>query len=112
MPWTRQAVTSGGDPIAENAQAHRSPRMLKAITVHLNNAPTTSENIVIALNSGFGAEFDSVIYSRDLSIDSTVDVLLTDINLPFYPGDAVRTTYANTDGAVIGIQILFSDWWV
>lgn len=111
MPWTRQPIDSGGQPIDYTTEAHRSPRMLKAITVHLDAAPTTSENLVITQDSGFGAQYDVAIYTLDLSLDSTVDILLTDINLPFYPGDSVRVTYANTDGAIIGIQILFSDWW-
>ena len=111
MPWTRQPVQTLGQPIDHTTEAHRSPRMLKAITMHFDAATQTSENLVIMLDSAFGVIFDTVIYTLDPAADSTVDVLLTDINLPIYPGDAIRVTYANTPHTTIGIQILFSDWW-
>ncbi len=111
MPWYRQITQSLGQPIDHATEAHRSPRMLKAITIRLDAAPTTSEDLVVALDSALGVLFDVTIYTLDLSIGGTTAILLTDINLPFSRDDALQVTYANTDAASIGIQAYFSDWW-
>lgn len=111
MAWFRFNTGVISQPLSYTSVVHTSSRMLKALTIHWDAAPTTSENIVITLDSSLGAQYDTVIYMLDPSADSTTDVLLTDINMPIYPGDAVRVTFANTDANTIGIMILFSDWW-
>ncbi len=81
---------------------------LKTITVKVGAAPTTSENLVLTLQSAAGTEYNVVIYTIDLSAASTTSVLSTDINLPLAKGDTFTLTYTNTDGNTIGVQVILS----
>lgn len=93
-----------------------SPLILKAIRVDWTkdrdpSAPTTSENIVFTIIDALGAEFNTTVYTLDPSNDSTTDVLLTDINVPTFPGDKIQATYANTDGNNVAIQVIYANRW-
>ena len=107
MPWYQFNVDTSGNPLNYTSPALTWPRLLKAITIHWTLAPTTNENIVVSLDSARSVRNDVVIYRLDPAEDSTTDVLLTDINLPTYPGDAIRVVYPNTDGRTVGLQVFF-----
>lgn len=111
MAWFQFNVDTGGQPLNYTSPQHTSARMLKAVTIHWALAPVTSENIVVSLDSGRSSRNDVVLYRLDPAEDSTTDVLLTDINLPFYASDAIRVTYANTDARTVGVQVFFSSGW-
>lgn len=72
------------------------------MTLHVSAAPTTSENFTVTLDSANGGNFDTVLYKIDLSAAATTDVFWTE-TFPLLPGDALRTSFANTDGRTIGI---------
>ena len=109
MAWFRHRIRVVNQAVNYTSEVQNAQRTLRAVTMHWGAAPTTSENIVVQLDSEAGPEYDAVVYTLDPSADSTTDVLLTDINLPIMAGDAVRVTYANTDHNTLGIQVLLSD---
>jgi len=79
---------------------------LSHVTLNLDAAPTTSENMTITLDMNAGAEYDVLLYSVDLSVASTTDVVWwPDDELYLEPGDAVTVAYGNTDLAIYGVQI-------
>ena len=108
MTWFRHHVRTGSQPIDYSTDAHTSQRKLEAVLIHWSAAPTTSEDIVVTLNSALGSDYDTVIYRLDPSTDSTVDVLLTEIELPLFRGDAIDVDYANSDGRTVTVQIMYS----
>lgn len=102
----RHTILSEGAAIDDMTPALTSERRLIAMTVHVSAAPTTGENFVLELVSELGDDWSTTLYSLDLSTGSTTDILKSDFNLPLLVGDALRVTYANTDGNTIGIQLL------
>lgn len=106
MSHYRHLILSEGGAIDDTMPAVTSERRLVGMTVHVSAAPTTSENFVVTLLSSLGEEYSTVLYTLDLSTGSTTDVLYTDFNLPLFSGDAVRTTYTNTDAGTIGVQLI------
>lgn len=76
------------------------------VSLNLSAAPTTSENYTITLNAEAGNEYDTTLYSVDLSAEATTDVFwFPDDDLYLAGGDAVDVAYANTDGNTYGVQI-------
>ena len=109
MAWFRHRVRAVNLPVDFATEPQTAQRMLEAVTVHWGSAPTTSEDLVVSLDSEAGSEYDAVIYRLDPSADATTDVLLTGIGLPVMVGDVLRVSYANSDHITLGIQILLSD---
>jgi hypothetical protein len=74
----------------------------------VDTAPTTSEYLTITLASAGGSQYDAVLYKIDLSAASTTDIVITpaDLGIPLLTGDALKTTYANTDARRIGVSLL------
>jgi hypothetical protein len=108
MAWFRNNVDGAG-VIDYASGEHTSQSVLKALLIHWSAAPTTSESIVVTIESALGSAYNTIVYSLDPSIDGTLDVLVTDINLPVYPGDEFRVAYTNTDANTVGIQVFYSD---
>ena len=106
MTAYRHIILSEGGAISDTMPVLTSARRLVGMTLHASAAPTTSENFVVRLVSALGEEYGAVLYSLDLAADSTTDVLYTEFNLPMVPGDALRTTYTNTDVNTIGVQLI------
>jgi hypothetical protein len=99
-------IKSEGGAVNDTMPALTSHRQLRGFYAHLSAAPTTSENLTITLDSAAGSAYDVVVYKIDLSAASTTDVLYTDAKLPLMVGDAIRTTYTNTDARTIGITLI------
>lgn len=97
-------INAAGGAISERTDAYTSERRLSALLVHVNVAPTTSENLVLTLDSAAGPEHDAIIYSKDMA--GIVDIAYTEINLPLVPGDRLYMTYANTDGRTVGARLI------
>ena len=82
-------------------------RLLR-VEVHLNAAPTTSEILVIALDAGDGAAYDTVLAKQDLSAGS-----LTDYVAVFGPGyeyesdDVITAAWTNTDTKTYGLRFVY-----
>lgn len=81
------------------------------VELHLNVAPTTSENFVIAADAGDGAVYDAVLLKVDLTVGSLTDVVWVPDDLDLHKADDVLTiTWTNTNtktwGLRIGIELL------
>ena len=79
---------------------------LVSVSVHLNAAATTSEDLTITQDIVDSALCDTVIYSLDLSAGSTVDLLWQpDAELYLQGGDELDVAWLNTDGRTWGVTI-------
>ena len=77
-----------------------------SVELHLSAAPTTSENLTITRDNSQGPEYDTRLYTLDMSSASTTDLLWTpDQPMYLWPGDAVDVAYANTDGRTYGLTV-------
>ena len=104
----RQAYASGTGAI-NHTYTPDIPVAIRQITLHLNAAPTTSENFIITVDSGRGAAYDTVVYSVNLSTASTTDVILTEqlSDLPILiKNDVLLITFTNTDGNTWGLTVI------
>ena len=74
-----------------------------SVSVNLNIAPTTSEDLTITINSISGSAYDILVYSLDLAAGSTTDLLWQpDEDLYLVGGDSLDVDYTNTDGNTFG----------
>lgn len=101
-------IYADGVAINDTSGAMTGNCYLDAVLVHVNAAPTTSEYLTVTLDSVAGESYDTVLYKIDLSAASTTDIVITpsDLGVPVLTGDALKTTYANTDKRRIGITYL------
>lgn len=101
-------IYADGVAINDTSGAMTSNCYLDAVLVHVNTAATTSEYLTVTLDSVAGEAHDVVLYKIDLAAASTTDIVITpsDLNVPLLTGDALKTTYANTDKRRIGMTYL------
>ena len=101
-------IYADGVAINDTTGALTGTTCLDALLVHVSAAPTTSEYFTVKVASAQSTAFDTVLYKLDLSAASTTDIVLTgaDLGVPLVAGDALLTTYANTDKRRIGITYL------
>jgi hypothetical protein len=100
---TYRAYATGAVAIAlEVKPAYRFK--LLAMYLHLSAAPTTSESLTVTLDSGIAAAYDSVIYSRDLTVGSLTDLYVEfGDNFVFESTDHLDVAWTNTDVRTYGI---------
>lgn len=98
---------TGAAAISETTGALDRPTRFDGLTLHLSAGPTTSEDFTITLDSRNGAAWDTLLYSLDLSVVPTTDLVLdeTDINITLYPGDALVIAWTNTDTRTYGLEL-------
>jgi len=101
-------VATGAAAIATTTAIAAEFRLLK-IVLHLDAAPTTSENLTITLDSNAGAAYDTVFNSIDLSSASTTDYIYKPIEGEgkFVSGDEIVVAYTNTDTGTYGLSIYY-----
>ena len=97
-----RSIVTGAAAISGTTGALTRQARLSAILVLLDAAPTTSENLIVTLDSVDGAAYDTVLYTKDLI--GVTSLAVTDINLPLLAGDIITFTYANTDTNTVGIR--------
>lgn len=110
-------ATAGSDVLVLNATgavaintttAIAAEFKLLAVVCHLSAAPTTSENLVIKLDSVAGAAYDTVLKSTNPSLSSATDIVFTpDAEMKFKTGDEILVTFANTDLRTYGLSIYY-----
>ncbi len=106
MTVLRKAATGNG-PIAETfaVPVGDTYRVLSA-SIHLNAAPTTSENLTIDLDSVAGSNYDARLYSLDLGGGAVTDLVWQpDAPLYLVGGDGLDVTWANTNGRTWGLLL-------
>lgn len=80
-------------------------RLLK-MELHIDTAPTTSQDFTITLDSKRSSRYDNVIYKRDLSVGSVTDILYHFSDKDVYDaGDEIDIAYTNTDARTWGIRV-------
>jgi len=108
VSWFRHATDSTG-AIDYTSGAHTCQLLLRSIVVSWDAAPTTAASLTVTLDSELGTAYDTEIYVVDPSVNGLTAVLLTDVNLLIFKGDAITVTYDNPDARTVGVQILLSD---
>jgi len=79
------------------ALAPNAPFRLIRIELNVDDTPTDSEDLTVTLDAGDGSAYDTVLYTRDLSVGS-----VTDLVIPFGEGyefesdDEIDLAYDNT----------------
>ncbi len=87
------------------------PTRLTSVMMHFNEAPTTSENLVVTLAPIAGAAYNTVLYSVDPSEENLTDICWrVDGDMWLEEGDRVNVTYANTDRKTYGLQITAEEY--
>lgn len=76
--------------------------------LHLNAAPSQSENFVVKKNAGAGAAYDVELYSLDLSTGSTTDVIEDFDGVPikcYNKSDEIDFDWTNTNTKTYGLTV-------
>jgi len=102
--------TGSGAIAADTARIQPGVKFrLLAVRLHMSAAPTTSQNFTVTLDAGDGSAYDTVIYTRDLSVGS-----VTDLVIPFggdeyiyEKDDEIDCAYTNTDVGTYGLAIVY-----
>lgn len=110
-------VSSGTDVVVLNATgaaalnattAIAAEFRLLAVTVHFSSAPTTSENLVVKLDSIAGAAYDTTLSTTNPSLSAATDVVFEPSSeLKFKTGDEIVVTFTNTDTRTYGLSIYY-----
>lgn len=77
---------------------------VKAISLHLSAAPTTSQSLTITLNSAYGTAYNCILYSRDLTVGSLTDLYVEfGDNFIFEYNESLTVAWTNTDVRTYGV---------
>ena len=92
----------------EKAALGASGAFLSAILIHFDEAPTTSEELVVSYTNENDDAYTTELARENPSEESTVDLVL-EWNYGFVldPGDAIKITYPNTDERTIGVTVKY-----
>lgn len=107
--YRRDIFTVAGGAIAHTFGPVTSPIRLRELRAHVSAAPTTAGSFTVTLDSVDGAAYDLLLYTIDLSVASTVNLLVDDFDVLLFTGDVLAVAYANADGRTIGVQMIFSE---
>ena len=103
-PFTGSAAISAATAKIAPSAAFR----LLRVEIHLNAAPTTSENLVVALDAGDGADYDVVLAKQDLSAGSLTDfVALFGPGFEFESDDVITAAWTNTNTKTYGLRFVY-----
>lgn len=81
-------------------------KLLRA-ELHLDEAPSDSEDFTATLDAILGDIFDVVFYRRDLSVGSVVDLVVPFGDEYVYEADdVIKFAYANTGHDVYGLRVV------
>jgi hypothetical protein len=82
---------------------------IERVSIKLSTTATTSENVVVTLDSGLGAAYDIVVLTFDpSSVGGTTFIWTPDYPLTIGPDDVIVVTYTNTDTLTYGVTIRYS----
>lgn len=108
---TVQFLRATGAVAIASTLAPTQPWRLLFIHLHFGAANTTSEDFTATMDANEGTAYDEVIYTRDLSVGSVVDLwAVFGKGYEFEKGDELDIAYTNTDtgtyGLVVGYETL------
>lgn len=99
-------TTSGETvPIRLDVSAGQKFKLLR-MELHLDEAPSDSEDFTVTLDAILGDIFDVIFYTRDLSVGSVVDIVkLFGDEYVYDKNDVIVFAYANTGKDVYGLRV-------
>jgi len=102
----RTAATGTGAIATAVAVAVGQTYRVVSVTLHINTAATTSENLTITLNATNGAAYDTLLYS----VNPATSALLNLVWQPAVPlyligGDSLDIAWTNTEGRTYGLLV-------
>ena len=102
-----QDIATGSGAMSVTFDPEGSCKILQ-INLHLDTAASTSENLVISVDSANGTEYDVNLITKDMSTVKDVVVRQIDIG-EFYMFGADKLTFAwtNTDARTWGLEIIY-----
>lgn len=101
-----KTVATGAGAITASAAVTADAR-LAYVALHFSAAPTTSQDLVVTLDSVDGLTYDTVLATVDPSLSSLTDFLYEpEGDLFLFSGDAIDVTFTNTDGVTYGVRIV------
>lgn len=81
------------------------PFRIKRLELHLNTAPTTSEDLTVTRDAKKSTRYDVNYYKRDLSVGSVVDLVIPyGEGYEFPANEEIDIAYTNTDGVTWGLR--------
>jgi hypothetical protein len=104
----RYCSATGAAAVSVSCRAYDNA-LIERVGIKLSAAATTSENVVVTLDSGLGAAYDTVLLTFDPStLGGTSFVWVPDYPLSIGPSDAIVVTYTNTDARTYGVTVRYS----
>jgi hypothetical protein len=83
--------------------------VIERVTLKLSAAASTSENVVVTLDSGNGAAYDLILLTFNPSaIGGTSFIWVPDEVLSISMDDVITVTFTNTDTLTYGVTIRYS----
>jgi hypothetical protein len=104
----RYCSATGAAAVSLSCRAYDNAT-IERVTLKLSTAATTSENVVVTIDSGLGAAYDTVVLTFDPStLGGTSFVWTPDYPLSIAADDAILITYTNTDTRTYGVTVRYS----
>jgi hypothetical protein len=107
---TPTVTPATGSAAINTSTALAADFQLDSITLHLSAAPTTSEELLVTLDAGAGAAYDTVLARINLASLSSADFVITpeayEFEKLFSSTDKITVTYTNTDTVTYGLRIV------
>lgn len=104
----RYCSATGAAAISTSCRAYNNA-VVERVAIKLSAEASTSENVVVTLDSGAGAAYDTVLVQFDPStLGGTSFVWVPDYPLSIAENDAIIVTYTNTDTLTYGLTIRYS----
>lgn len=105
---TGAAAIATSVPVTTATGEPAGPFELLGFYLNLSAAGTTAEAFTVTLDSGGGAAYDTLAYTRDLSDGSVTDLIkMFDTPLVFTTGDQIDFAWPNTETRTYGLTILW-----
>lgn len=83
------------------------PFILQEIRLHLNSASSTTEDLVITLQSSLGSAYNVVVFSQDMN--GVQDLIFKpDPATIFDNEDSLLITWTNTNSCIYGLEVIYN----
>jgi hypothetical protein len=104
--WTYAAETFAGTETVGPVVAPGVPFKFGGFKLHLSAASATAENLTATVDSGDGAEYDALVYSKDMNTIQNVIWRISDAEaIPFYNDDDMLVfAWTNTNARTFGLE--------
>lgn len=106
---SRACTATGAAAISTSCEPHDVGAIIERITLKLSAAASTSENVIVTLDSGSGAAYDVILVQFDpATLGGATFVWVPDYPLSLAFDDAIVITYTNTDTRTYGLSVWYT----